>query len=185
MAGVKGRSGRPRVPVAVHQQHGTFRQDRHGRLGAAPGPLAPPGRPSPPADLGPIARRAFCEVVEACARLKIGSPVDGLVVYQYAQLYAEVEGTAAARTALLGTLDALEATLPHLTGDERSTAYRTLVRLRQLEQKAISQLRQGRSALRMFLTECGLTPASRHRVQVPAEPPEPDPFDTFQSRRPA
>ena len=30
MAGVKGRSGRRRLPVAMHLERGTFRPDRHG-----------------------------------------------------------------------------------------------------------------------------------------------------------
>lgn len=164
------------------QRAGTARADRHRNR---QNPKAPDGRPRIPASLSPVARRAWLELVDVCDQLKIASTIDGLAVYQYAMLYEETEATAEARADLLRTIAELETVrLPTLTGPERSAAFQLLATLRKLERKCIDQLRQGRTALRQFLLEFGLTPASRNRIHVPTTEPEADPFATFQAQRP-
>jgi hypothetical protein len=57
------------------------------------------------------------------------------------------------------------------------------VKLKQLDAKAITQLRQGHMALRQYLVEFGMTPAARNRV-TPADAVQPaNPIDQFTKAR--
>jgi phage terminase small subunit len=170
-----------RKPIAEMIRTGTARADRHAHR---TNPTAPAGHPIPPPDLGPLARRAWEEVITACDTLRITSAVDSACLYQYAQLWAETEETALARTDLLRSIATLETSVMKLTGSKRLAAITLLVQFRKLERKCIDQLRQGRTCLKQFLLEFGLTPAARNRIHVPTTEEPEDAFAAFQSKRP-
>lgn len=185
MAGVKGRSGGRNAKTRSElERAGTFRKDRHG---AHRNPEPPEGVPEPPR---PLEGEALAEWHRMIARLTASqalSTVDDGALYQYCQLFAETEGiavvqaeTAATARIIQENLDALD----EITFEEILQAAQELTKLRRLEAGYITKVRQGRMALRILLTEFGLTPASRSRVKLPDKTPDADPFENFQKQKP-
>jgi phage terminase small subunit len=168
--------------VADLKRAGTFRKDRHGQQRT---PIAPPGRPTKPDNLDAIAGAVWDSVITALDNLGNVHIVDGLAVYQYACLYAETEGIARQQAGYRATFQALDSTVPGLTGADLAIVAGQLGRLAKIDAKCTDQLRNGRAALRLYLTEFGLTPASRSRIRVSEPTPDvADPFLTLASRRP-
>jgi hypothetical protein len=82
------------------------------------------------------------------------------------------------------SIEILQENMGDVKGPERVELFRQIVILRQLVSKATDQLRQGRMALRQYLGEFGLTPASRGRIKLPPKPAEQvDDFAAFQKAR--
>src|SRR5262249_15450298 len=86
MAGIKGRSGRPRLSAEEHRLRGTYRADRHGPLAPAPEPEASelPRAPvsvdaaaiAPPSELSPAARTFWRYFAPLLASARAFTPAD-------------------------------------------------------------------------------------------------------------
>lgn len=178
MAGTKASGGRNARSRATHLLMGTFRGDRHAKTRT---PIAPKGKLRPPAGLTGVGRTEWRRMVARLAQLQTLSTVDDAALYQYARLFAETEGIAAARLentalvkTLLATVDRLVAVAADRDPDAAlvnvTEAIAQILKLRTLEAKHTTQSRQGRMAIRQYLVEFGMTPAARTRVQ--AQPDE-------------
>ncbi len=107
------------------------------------------------------------------------STVDDGALYQHCQLFGETEALATAQRDVAATLVELRAALPTLTGATLVEAMQEVTKLSKLRAAYGVQLRQGRMAQRVYLTEFGLTPASRGRVKLPEKVDPNDPFAQF------
>lgn len=168
-----------RTSTAAKDRAGTRRPDREARTAS---PQAPAGRPAMPALEG-AAAAAWAAVVGACEALGVLSAVDGAALEQYARLAGETVAIAERQAGTRAAMVALEAGLAALTGPELLAAFGQITACRRLEMRCTDQLRQGRTALRQFLGEFGLTPASRGRIRVAAAAEAVDPFDAMQKGR--
>lgn len=106
------------------------------------------------------------------------SAVDDAALYQYCRLFAETEALAVSQIETAASIDIVEENLHGLKGADIVAAFQEITKLRQLEARYTSQIRQGRMAVRQFLVEFGMTPSARTRVKVP-EKKDADPFDEF------
>ena len=185
MAGNAHSGGRNRKSNQAHARAGTGRKDRGTKsTTATPPPDPPKGRPPIPIGLvGP----ALAEWDRMITRLEANqtlTTVDDAVLYQYCQLFAEVEHVLEARrgnTALIATLTVAIAKWTRMTdrldedddagraaalGTQIADAIAHTVTLNKLDMKLTTQLRQGHMAVRQYLVEFGMTPAARNRVQA-------------------
>ena len=149
MAGIPGQSsgGRHRKPRALHVIEGTFKASRHAGADVE----APAGCPDVPAGLNGEALTEWQRLTALLSAQGTLSVVDGPMLESHCRL-----------SAIVARIEADVAALPSLTfttkdGDPKS-------------HPLVSQLRQGRQALRTSLQEFGLTPASRTRVTRPVKP---------------
>lgn len=170
MAGNRNSGGHNAKATHLHVLQGTFRKDRHATQQT---PEVPSGQPQPPR---PLSGQAKAEWDRMTARLEQActlSLVDDAALYQYVQLFAENEAGAAdvaSNRRLIARLK--KAALAKLEGPELVRAIETLVDLQRLVNRASRDLRQGHMAIRQYLVEFGMTPASRTRVKVsPAAKP--------------
>jgi hypothetical protein len=169
MASVKGMrtGGKNRQAAGLHVLRATFRPQRHGQtpvLDHVPG-----GLPDPPARL-PEAVLQHWQITVACLQaMGTVSRVDGLVVEQYARLFTETAAIAVTQAETGASIARLEENLSDLEGAELVACFQEITKLRQLEARYTTQVRQGRMAQRQYLIELCLTPASRARgVSRPA-----------------
>lgn len=109
--------------------------------------------------------------------------VDDGAMYQYCRLFAETERIAEQQDGARVSLEVLEENLLTLEGTELVQVFGQIVLLRKLMAKCTDQIRQGRMALRQYLVEFGLTPASRGRVKLPAMQEQVDEFTAYQHKR--
>lgn len=176
--------GLPRLKnIADHKRNGTYRTTRHKGQRS---PSAPLGHPVKPDSLDPLASASWDAVIVSLDAMEITHTIDGHAVEQYAKLYAETEGIADQRIAGRVAMDSLTTTIQSLRGVDLANAVASLVDLAKLDAKHVDQLRNGRNAIRLFLVEFGLTPASRNRIRLPeATPDTADPFATLANGRPA
>lgn len=175
MAGVVGqRSGGHNAKTTEELQlAGTRRADRHGSFDS---PNPPRIKPEPPKDLDGDARAEWDLMI---GRLELSGTltlVDDAVLYQYCQLYAETEAYAKTCAEIAATARILQ---ENFDGQEQLefadilAAAQEIGKLRTIEVRLASQIRQGRMGLRTFLVEFGMTPAARGRVKIPkAEAPK-------------
>ena len=164
MAGVKGRSGgHNKKSRDQHEREGTYRPDRHGGRRS---PDPPRGRPEPPEPLEGMAAREWNRMCDRLAHDGVLSLVDDAVMYEYCRLFAETEDIVRVKAETAASIVRLEEHLAGLEGGDLVQCYQEIVKLRTLEARYIGQVRQGRLALRSYLVEFGLTPASRGRVRV-------------------
>lgn len=169
MAGVAGRSGRRRQSAAAHVLAGTFREDR---AHAEPTPEAPVGRPPMPKPLTGDAADEWLAMAEDLERHKTLAVTDRQALYQYARLYAETEAVAAQVLALGEQIEGLNAALKQLTDADLLAGIQAVVKLHQVVSARESKVLAGRLAMRQFLIEFGMTPASRTRVKLPTGKPK-------------
>ena len=125
--------------------------------------------------------------LEMCGSL---TKVDDATVYQYCQLYDETEKVTAQQSEARAGLAILEENLGGSRhGEEKLSAadivqlFQQIVTLQKLISKCTDQLRQGRMAIRQYLVEFGLTPASRGRIKLPAKAETTDDFEQHQKLR--
>lgn len=167
MAGVKGRSGgRNAKTRAQLSMDGTFRPDRHAGLS---NPEPPSGKPEPPKVLEGDALEEWNRMVGRLEVSRTLTKVDDAVLYQYCRLFAETEALAVSQLETASSIDIMEENLSGLEGSELVQAFQEITKLRQLESRYGTQIRQGRMALRTYLVEFGMTPAARSRVKVTGE----------------
>ena len=167
MAGVKGRSGgQSAKTIDELKRSGTYREDRHGGV-RNPEPTI--GIPVSPKPLEGDAAEEWDRMIQRLADCKTLSPVDGAALYQYCRLFAETEAIAVTQLETASTIDLLEENLngPKEERENLLEVAQEITKLRQLEARYTTQVRQGRMALRAYLVEFGLTPASRGRVKLP------------------
>jgi len=165
---------------AAHERAGTFRKDRHADL-KNPEPSA--GRPDPPGEFGPIARAEWDRLLWAFDDMGMLVKVDGFALYQHCQLFAETEAVAGQQAEARAGLRILEENLGDIEAEDKVQLFAQIVTLHKLVSKCTDQLRQGRMALRQYLVEFGLTPASRGRVKLPPKPEQVDEFTAYQKQR--
>jgi P27 family predicted phage terminase small subunit len=174
---------------AHHERAGTYRKDRHE---AVQNPEPPPGRPAaPPVALGEVEQGEWERMLVRLEQSQSLSVVDDGAIYQYCRLYGETEAIADQQDEAKAGLRVLEENLdvkPENPEERLSPAdivqlFGQIVMLRKLISKCTDQLRQGRMALRQYLVEFGLTPASRGRVKLPAKQEAIDEFTAFQQKR--
>jgi P27 family predicted phage terminase small subunit len=177
MPGVKGqRSGGHNAKTQqAHGLAGTTRKDRHSGY-CNPDP--PKGRPEAPKELSGEALSEWNRMIVRLETAGTLATVDDAVIYQYCRLFAETEQAAVSREESAASVDLLEDNLSDLKGSDLVQCFQEISKMRQLEARYTSQIRQGRMSLRAYLVEMGMTPASRGRVKLPEHKPV-DPFDEF------
>lgn len=152
MPGVKGRSGgHNKQSGALHVVKGTFRAGRH----TLDAPEAPQGAPEAPGVLTGEARAEWDRMTARLTTLKTLSTVDGALLWNYCQVWADC-------CRLQADADALERTwYEKVTVDGAGTEHRE-----PRVHPVFGQLKQYRLALRVFLVELGVTPLARGRVKA-------------------
>lgn len=175
MAGIKGQrsGGRNAVSPDVHVLRGTFQPSRHAGH-TVPDP--PKGTPIPPEPLSsPVEQAEWDRMVTRLERTGALSVVDDAALYQYVKLYAETEAIAVTQLETAASIDILEDNLAKIAKDELVAVFQEITKLRQLEARYTTQIRQGRMAIRQYLIEFGMTPSARTRVKLPPAKPVVDP----------
>ncbi len=166
MSGVSGRSGgRNAKTKQQHDTEGTTRPGRHKGL-ANPDP--PSGQPVPPKPLDGDAKDEWDRMIGRLEASQTLSTVDDGALYQYCRLFAETEAIAVTQLETAATIDLLEENLsgPKEERENLLQVAQEITKLKQLEARYTTQIRQGRMAVRTYLVEFGLTPAARSRVKV-------------------
>lgn len=175
MPGTAQSGGRGRKSEKQHRLAGTFRKDRHAGTKT---PEPPSGVPKAPKALEGDALVEWQRMVDRLILVGTLSAVDDAALYQYCQLFAETEALAVNRTETAASIDIVEENLRGIEKTDLVAAFQEITKLRQLESRYATQIRQGRMAIRQFLVEFGLTPSARTRIKLPATKPA-DPFDEF------
>ncbi len=163
-----------------HELAGTFRKDRHADL-RTPEPSS--GEPTMPADLSDIGRVEWARMVWAFQDMGTLCQVDAMALEQYCELYAETKDIGRQRAEAEASIAVLEQNIRDVEGPDLVQLFGQIVLLRKLVAKATDQLRQGRMALRQYLVEFGLTPASRGRLKLPSRQAPTDDFTAYQLAR--
>jgi phage terminase small subunit len=162
------KGGQNALSPKLLRMRGTARPDRHGGYEA---PETIQGDPQAPNELTGEAKAEWDRMVVRLTLTGAIELVSDKLIYHCALLTAEIEGTRAryeddarldARlTALLNQPDLETAQMLEILGPLNDCRKRLL--------SASTTLRQGHMAMRQFLTEFGLTPASRGRVKLPVK----------------
>jgi hypothetical protein len=163
MASVRGMrtGGKNRKAAGLHVLQATFRPQRHA---LQPTALETPGGiPVPPQGLPDAVLKHWHATVACLQAMGTVSRVDALVVEQYARLSVETEAIAVTASETAASIARLEENLSGLKGAELVHCFQEITKLRQLEARYATQIRQGRMAQRQYLIELCLTPASRAR----------------------
>lgn len=174
MAGVKGQrsGGHNKKSVELHLLKGTFRKDRHGPrpdslnlsaksdLSAKSQPTSV--KPTPRKPLKGAAKEEWDRVIADLEEVGGLALIDGGRLYQYVNLFAEVEGIHHSQTTTQALIAKARKALNGLEGADLLQAVEQVVKLQQLSVRQTNQLRQGRMALRQYLNDLGLTPVARH-----------------------
>jgi hypothetical protein len=169
MASVKGMrtGGKNKKAATTHVLQGTFRKQRHGQASAPD--HVPGGIPEPPEGLPEAVLQQWHVTVAFLEAMGTVSRVDALVVEQYSRLFVETAQIAVTQSEVGASIAILEENLSGLDGAEVVQCFQEITKLRQLEARYATQIRQGRMAQRQYLIELCLTPASRSRgVSRPA-----------------
>ena len=146
MTATSSSGGRNRKSKAAHIAAGTFQPSRQNDMALT----APEGVPPKPESLTGLASDEWDLMVERLTATRTLTASDGPCILNYSQL-------AALGTRLQSELDELPSVqYPKLVAGGAS--YEPAVH------PLVSQLVRVRSALRLYLTELGLTPSSRDRV---------------------
>ena len=178
MAGVRGQrsSGRNAKTARQHKLEGTFHKFRHAGIR---NPDAPDGLPVSPEVLEGKALEEWDRMLALLWISKSVSVVDAPALYQVCRLFAETEAISGQQLEVSASVVILEENIHGLKGPDLVAVFQEISKMRQLEARYTTQLRQGRMAIRTYLVEFGLTPASRGRVRLPEKPDETDPFAEF------
>ena len=179
--GVPGSGRRPKT-VNELQQDGTYRKDRHeGRN--SPEPTS--GRPEPPAELDNLGQQTWDRMLWAFEDMGMLAKVDAEALYAYCRLWSETEQVREQQEEARAGLRVLEDNLSDVEPGDKVALFTQIVNLHKTVSKCTDQLRQGRMAIRQYLVEFGLTPASRGRIKLPAKKEKVDAFTAFQQQRSA
>lgn len=168
---------------AQHEAAGTYRKDRHGDLRS---PEPTPGRPEPPEDLDNVGQKAWDWLMWAFEDMGMLHKVDAATCYAYCRLWSKTMAVETQQDELRETLRILEENrgdLKEMSPIDRQSFFTNVVMLQKLISKCTDQSRSGWMAIRQYLVEFGLTPASRGRIKLTAKKEEADPFTAFQQQR--
>lgn len=165
MAGVKGqRSGGHNAKTPdQHRTDGTYRPDRHGE---SEGPEPPQGLPKPPKALSKGAKAEWDRMVKRLETSRTVSVVDDAALYQYVNLFEETEVVKSEAIEARKLSKQLKRAAQKLDGQQLVDAIDRIVELHKMVAGYAQRLRMQRTALRTYLVEFGMTPASRGRVRV-------------------
>ena len=152
MPGTSLSGGRNAKTQTQHRLAGSWRRDRHA---GRPSPEPPAGAPDPPGDLSGEALAEWHRMISRLTVSRTLSAVDDAVLARYCLLHARASR--------------LETAL----ADEPVFSVTTAHGERKMH-PAFAQLRAYDQALRQFLAELGLTPASRGRVSCVDSEQRPD-----------
>ncbi len=143
------------------------------------------GAPDPPEPFGDdeLAAREWARMLCAFDDMKMLHKVDAFVLYQHCKLFAATERIEQQQAEAESDVAILERNLVHMEKSELPKAFTEIIALRKIISKGNDQLRAGRNALRIFLGEFGLTPASRGRITLPPVADVTDDFAAAQQRR--
>lgn len=139
-----------------------------------------------PARLAKAEQAAWNDLMTDLERQGSVTQADGKVAYQYAKLFCETERVAKQQSKASAALRRLERAPKSdepLSVEVLVARAELTVALHKTVAKCTDQLRQGRMAIRQFLVEFGLTPASRGRIKLPPKAEEKDEFSAFQLKR--
>ncbi len=151
MPGTRNGGGRNRKSAAVHALSGTLRKDRHTFASAQP----PIGAPPVSSALVGEARAEWDRMIVRLEASKTLSTVDDAVLVNYCRLHADAER-------LQRAVDTLRSPFFEKVSVDGAGVEHREPRVH----PGFAQLRSYRQALRQYLVEFGLTPASRSRVKV-------------------
>lgn len=165
---------------ADHELDGTFRKDRHGALSS---PEPEPGRPEAPAELDSMAQDVWNRLMVAFEDMGTLHKVNAESAFQYSKLWAETERVAEQQSEAQASLKVLEENLSDVAREDKVQLFSQIVTLHKTISKCTDQLRAGRMAIRQYLVEFGLTPASRGRIKLPPKKDVRDEFEEMQLRR--
>ena len=147
MTATASSGGKNKKSAAAHKLNGTYRPDRHGGVEAT---STPEGVPECPETLTEKAKDEWDRIVGLMTAARTVTASDGPVIKQVVQLIVLADR-------LQGDVDQLE-----------STSFGKLAAGGQSVEPAlhpcVSHVVRVRSSIRLYLSELGLTPASRDRV---------------------
>ncbi|HXG69676.1 MAG TPA: P27 family phage terminase small subunit [Gemmatimonadaceae bacterium] len=168
MSGVKGRSGGTnRKSRALHVVQGTFRPARH----TVDAPEPPAGAPEAPGTLTGEAAAEWGRMLARLTASKTLATVDGALLWNYVQLWADCR-----------RLEEDAAALPR-TWFEKTSVDGAGVEHREPKMHPIfAQLKAYRLALRVLLVEFACTPLSRNRVKASGSGAAPAAMDPKKAR---
>lgn len=158
--------GRPPTPTPIKALRGN---PGKRPLNAAE-PRPPAARPTCPSWLSRDAKAEWRRIVPELEQVGLLTQVDRAALAAYCQSYARWRQAEAALD------DGLRIELFKVTNEGEAIVYQVI----QKPEVAIAQ--KERQLMKAFLTEFGLTPASRTRLKTPEKPVEDD-FDSFMGRR--
>jgi P27 family predicted phage terminase small subunit len=156
MPGVKGRSGgQNRKSRQLHVLQGTFKPARH----STEAPEPPTGTPEAPGALSGEVKAEWDRMVVRLTASRTLSTVDGALLWNYCQLWADC-----------GRLQADADALGRTWYDKVSVDGAGVEHREPRVHPVFGALKQYRLAVRVMLVEFGLTPLSRNRVKASSEP---------------
>lgn len=160
---------------------GAYRKTRHGDL---QNPEPEEGQPEIPDGLDDRGAEEWARMLARLSSMKAMWKVDDAAIYQYCQLFSETERIKVQQAGAEAAVAILEQNIGDVKGEELVHLFSEIVTLRKLIAKCTDQLRSGRTAIRQFLVEFALTPASRGRVKLNAgSKAKDDAFADFQGAR--
>jgi len=109
--------------------------------------------------------------------------VDGHVAGAYCQLWSETHHVKEQLEEARAGLKVLEENLSDIQAEDKVQLFTQIVALHKTISKCTDQSRQGWMAIRQYLVEFGLTPASRGRIKLPPKAETADEFEQHQLRR--
>lgn len=147
------------LPTKIKLLRGTLRKSRTNRNE----PVAPPGVPSCPAELGPTAKREWRRISKQLAAMGLLTTVDRAALALYCDAYGRwLEA--------ITSLQRFGAVLKSPSGHLMQSPYL------QIANRAGEQVR-------LLLAEFGMSPAARTRVSAVTVVPEDDPLQELLRRR--
>jgi Phage terminase, small subunit len=166
-----------------HELDGTFRKDRHADL---KNPEPTPGRPEPPAELDKVGQDAWDWMMWAFEDMGMLTKVDAAAVYAYCCVWSKTLAVEQQQAEMREAVRVLRENVPDIRKDDPAgliQLFQEIVGLEKLISKCTDQSRAGWMAIRQYLVEFGLTPASRGRIKLPPKEEEKDEFAAFQLAR--
>jgi hypothetical protein len=178
MGGSNSGGGNSKDPLEL-KATGGWRRSRHVGLGRPA--IEIPNEVSQmevPGKLGAIGRREFYRMAKLMLSMNTLAISDSAVIYQYSRMFEQIEVVIPKR---ITTLEHLRNPLQQSGRSKRKDVTAAGIRLAVAQMERIEsqisalqkEIFRGRVAIRHYLTELGMTPASRHRVKVLDKPEKP------------